>query len=103
MIAGTVDSIVMVEGEMSEVSEDEMVEAIIVAGEAIKAQCEAQIALAKQVGTHGVNREYCHENHDEELKAKVFDTLYAPMYKAAQKGKSKSERKTSFKAITADF
>ena len=52
MVAGTADSIVMVEGEMSEVSEAEMVDAIVAAGAAIKVQCEAQIELAKKVGTH---------------------------------------------------
>jgi len=103
MVAGTIDSIVMVEGEMDEVSENEMVEAIEAAAKAITAQCEAQIALAKAVGTHGVSREYCHENHDDELKAKVFDTLYPTMYAAAQKEKTKSDRKVAFKAITSDF
>ncbi|HIO59749.1 MAG TPA: polyribonucleotide nucleotidyltransferase [Flavobacteriales bacterium] len=103
MIAGTIDSIVMVEGEMSEVSEDEMVDAIIAGAKAITTQCEAQIALAKAVGKYEVSREYCHEEHDEDLKAKVFDTLYAPMFKAAQKGASKSERKASFKQLASDF
>ena len=103
MVAGTIDSIVMVEGEMSEVSENEMVEAIEAAAKAITIQCEAQIALAKAVGTHGVSREYCHEDHDDVLKAKVFDTLYPTMYAAAQKEKTKSDRKSAFKAISSDF
>ena len=103
MVAGTLDSIVMVEGEMSEVSESEMVDAIEVASKAITTQCEAQIELAKAVGKYGVSREYSHEDHDDVLKAKVFDTLFPKMYEAAQKGKSKVERKASFKAITADF
>jgi len=103
MVAGTIDSIVMVEGEMNEVSENEMVEAIEAAAKAITTQCEAQIALAKAVGTHGVSREYSHEDHDDELKAKVFDTLYPTMYAAAQKEKTKSDRKVAFRAITADF
>ena len=103
MVAGTADSIVMVEGEMSEVSEAEMVDAIVAAGAAIKVQCEAQVELAKKVGTHGVEREYCHENHCEDLRSRVNDTLYSKMYDAAQKGASKSERKESFKAITNQF
>jgi len=103
MVAGTVDSIVMVEGEMSEVSEAEMVDAIISAGAAIKEQCEAQIDLAKKVGTYGVERDYCHEEHCEDLRFRVNDTLYVKMFEAAQKGASKSERKEAFKAITNEF
>ena len=103
MVAGTVDSIVMVEGEMNEVSEDEMVEAIIAAGEAIKVQCEAQIELAKKVGTHEVSREYCHENHDEDLRSRVNEAIYSKMYESAQNAASKSERKEAFKTITEEY
>ena len=103
MVAGSMDSIVMVEGEMSEVSEDEMVDAIEAAHKAIQAQCEAQIALAKSTGHYGVQREYSHENHDEDLRSRVNEALTEPFYKAAQVGKSKEERKASFKAIKDSF
>jgi polyribonucleotide nucleotidyltransferase len=103
MVAGSMDSIVMVEGEMSEVSEDEMVDAIEAAHKAIQAQCEAQIALAKSTGHYGVQREYSHENHDEDLRSRVNDALTDPFYKAAQVGKTKEERKASFKSIKDSF
>jgi polyribonucleotide nucleotidyltransferase len=103
MVAGSMDSIVMVEGEMAEVSEDEMVDAIEAAHKAIQAQCEAQIALAKSTGHYGVQREYSHENHDEDLRSRVNEALTEPFYKAAQVGKSKEERKASFKAIKDSF
>lgn len=103
MVAGSLDSIVMVEGEMDEVSEDEMVDAIEVAHTAIKAQCEAQIALAKSTGHYGVTREYNHEDHDEDLRNRVNEALYAPFYEAAKNGSSKEERKESFGRIKEAF
>ena len=68
-----------------------------------KQQCEAQIALAKSTGHYGVQREYSHENHDEDLRSRVNEALTEPFYKAAQVGKSKEERKASFKAIKDSF
>ena len=103
MVAGSLDSIVMVEGEMSEVSEDEMVDAIEVAHAAIKVQCEAQIALAKSTGHYGVTREYSHENHDEDLRKRVNDALYQAFYDAAKSGSSKEERKAAFGSIKEEF
>jgi polyribonucleotide nucleotidyltransferase len=103
MVAGSMDSIVMVEGEMHEVSEDEMVDAIEVAHEAIKKQCEAQIALAKKTGHYGVTREYSHETHDEALRERVMGDLYQKFYDAAKAGSSKEERKESFSAIKDAF
>jgi polyribonucleotide nucleotidyltransferase len=91
MIAGTIDSIVMVEGEMHEVSEDEMVDAIEAAHAAIVVQCEAQIALAKLTGHHGVQREYSHEDHDEEMRARVNDFLqenFTQLQKTAKRKKN---------------
>ncbi|MGL5771322.1 MAG: polyribonucleotide nucleotidyltransferase, partial [Bacteroidales bacterium] len=80
MVGATMDNIMMVEGEMSEVSEAEMLEAIRIAHEAIKVQCQAQIELTEAVGKT-VKREYCHEVNDEELRkdiwAKCFDKAYA--------------------------
>ena len=103
MVAGSMDSIVMVEGEMHEVSEDEMVDAIEVAHEAIKRQCEAQIALAKKTGHFGVTRDYSHETHDEELRDQVMSELYPKFYEAAISGASKEERKASFGTIKDAF
>ena len=97
MVAGTMDSIVMVEGEMNEVSEGEMVDAIEKAHEAIKTQCEAQNELAKKVGTFGNKREYSHETHDEELAfSRIQDEMYPKFYEAGKTGATKEERKTRF-------
>ena len=76
MIAGSAKDIVMLEGEMLEVSEDEMVEAIKVAHEAIKEQCQFQLDLAAEIPSANPKREYCHEIHDEELRAKVTEFTY---------------------------
>ncbi|MDE0871673.1 MAG: polyribonucleotide nucleotidyltransferase [Flavobacteriales bacterium] len=103
MVAGTLDSIVMVEGEMHEVSEDEMVDAIEVAHKAIVVQCEAQVALAKSTGHYGVQREYNHEDHNEDLRGRVNAYLEDKMYAAAQSGKTKEERKTLFSALKKEF
>lgn len=103
MVAGSMDSIVMVEGEMSEVSEDEMVDAIEVAHKAIQDQCEAQISLAKKTGHFGVTREYSHENHDLDLKDRVMKELYPKFYEAAKTGSTKEERKESFSALKEEF
>ena len=89
MVAGTMDSIVMVEGEMQEVSEGEMVDAIEKAHEAIKAQCEAQNELAKKVGAFGNKREYNHETHDEELRGRIQDEMYPKFYEAGKTGATK--------------
>ena len=102
-VAGTLDSIVMVEGEMHEVSENELVDAIEVAHVAIIKQCEAQIALAKMTGHHGVQREYNHENHDEALRSKVNEALEAKFYEAALSGSSKADRKSKFKELKQAF
>ena len=104
MVAGTLDSIVMVEGEMQEVSEGErMVDAIEKAHEAIKAQCEAQNELAKKVGTFGNKREYSHETHDEALRSRIQDEMYPKFYEAGKTGATKEERKTRFSELKASF
>lgn len=99
MVAGTAENIMMVEGEMKEISEAEMVEAIAAAHEAIKIQCEAQTALAAQVEKAAVKREYSHEKKDEDLlkdiEAKAYDKLYA----VASVASGKEERSASFKEI----
>ena len=71
VIAGTLDSIVMVEGEMNEVSEADMLEAIKAAHEVIKDQCNLQLTIASKVAKSSPKREYSHETHDEELKNKI--------------------------------
>ena len=90
MVAGTSDSIVMVEGEMQEVSEGEMVDAIEKAHTAIKVQCEAQNELAKKVGTFENKREYSHETHDEALQSRILDDLYPKFYEAGKMGATKA-------------
>lgn len=101
MVGATYDNILMVEGEMDEVSEAEMLDAIKFAHEAIKKQCVAQIELAKELGV--VKREYCHENNDDELKAKVKEFCYDKVYKVAKSMLSKHERSEAFAAIKEEF
>ena len=103
MVAGTAENIMMVEGEMQEISEAEMIDAIAAAHEAIKIQCEAQVALAAQVEKAAVKREYSHEKKDEELlkdiEAKAYDKLYA----IASVASSKEDRGAAFKAIKTEI
>ncbi|HDP54204.1 MAG TPA: polyribonucleotide nucleotidyltransferase [Bacteroidetes bacterium] len=101
MVGATYDNILMVEGEMDEVSEAEMLDSIKFAHEAIKKQCVAQIELAKELGV--VKREYCHENNDDELKAKVKEFCYDKVYKVAKSMLSKHERSEAFAAIKEEF
>ena len=76
MVGATLDNIMMVEGEMDEVQESEMLEAIKVAHEAIKVQCQAQLELSEACGKL-VKREYCHEVNDDELRKDVHEKCYA--------------------------
>ena len=103
MVGASADSVAMVEGEMSEVSEAEMIEAIKIGHEAIKVQCAAQLALAAQVGVSADKREYCHENHDEDLKNKINAETYDAVYAVASEGLGKDERSTKFKAVKTDW
>ncbi len=103
IVAGSADSIVMVEGEMKEVSEAEMVAAIELAHAAIKMQCAAQLELAGKVGKTSPKREYCHEPKDEELKARVWKECYQKFYDAAKKPSEKHERSETFHQIETDF
>lgn len=82
MVGATMNDISMVEGEMKEVSEEVMIEALKVAHDAIKVQCQAQIELAAEVGK--AKREYCHEVNDEELKALVREKCYQKCYDCAR-------------------
>jgi polyribonucleotide nucleotidyltransferase len=102
MVAATKENILMVEGEMSEVSENDMIEAIRVAHDAIKKQCAVQEELAKELGI--VKREYSHETNDFDLKARIEKELYDKVYKLAGKGNpNKHERSANFQAIRDEF
>jgi polyribonucleotide nucleotidyltransferase len=102
MVAATKENILMVEGEMSEVSENDMIEAIRVAHDAIKKQCVAQEELAKELGI--VKREYSHETNDPDLKARIEKELYDKVYALAGKGNpNKHERAANFQAIRDEF
>ncbi len=104
MVAGTMDSVVMVEGEMLEVSEAEMLEAIKVAHEAIRTQCQAQNDLAAQVAKAATKREYDHEKSDEALLQQIKDFAYERCYEVAKKGTNdKYQRAADFGAIKEDF
>src|SRR5690606_20157833 len=98
VIGASQDSVMMVEGEMGEVSEEDMVEAIQFAHEAIKVQCAAQIRLAEAVGRKEV-REYVKETEDEDLEKNIREQVYRQVYEVAKAGSSKKERSTSFSDI----
>jgi len=103
IVAASLDNILMVEGEMKEVSEGDMLEAIKVAHEAIKEMCKVQLELTKETGKTE-KREYSHETDDEELKAEMQSKLFDKVYAVAQKQlTNKDERSESFKAIKEEF
>ena len=103
MVAATYDNIMMVEGEMKEVSENDLLEAMKVAHEAIKVHCKAQMELMEEVGST-VKREYCHEVNDEELRAQVREACYEKAYAVAASGNNdKHGRGEAFEAIKAEF
>ncbi|MDL1913832.1 MAG: polyribonucleotide nucleotidyltransferase [Bergeyella sp.] len=103
MVGATKDSIVMVEGEMKEISEQEMLEAIQFAHEEIKIQIAAQERLAEKVGKSFPKREYSHEIHDEKIREKVWKECYDKVYEMAKTPSSKEERGEKFKAVLAEF
>ena len=99
IVAGTSKDILMVEGEMNEVSEDEMLEAIMFAHEEVKVQCLAQIEFMKKAGKEE-KFAYNHETHDLELKTAISTALYDQVYAVAKSGTAnKNERKVLFGAI----
>ena len=102
MVAATLDNIMMVEGEMKEVAEADMLEAIKFAHEEIKKQCSAQIELMKEAGKEQ-KRAYCHETQDEELRKTVWDYCYDKCYKIATTPSAKQERTDAFEALKAEF
>ncbi len=102
MVAATYDNILMVEGELKEVSEADMLEAIKLAHEEIKRQCKAQMELSEQVGKT-VKRTYCHESKDEELEKAVRAFCYDKCYAIAKGGTGKHERTDAFDAVKEEF
>ncbi|ATN04409.1 polyribonucleotide nucleotidyltransferase [Chryseobacterium indologenes] len=103
MVGATKDSIVMVEGEMKEISEQEMLEAINFGHAEIKKQIEAQERLAEKVGKAFPKREYSHETHDEEIREKVWKETYDKVYEVARTPSGKEERGEKFKAVREEF
>jgi len=103
MVGATYENIMMVEGEMDEVSELDLLNAMKAAHEAIKIQCKAQMELAEAVGST-VKREYCHEVNDDELRKAVHSACYEKAYAIAASGnRNKHEREDAFKAIREEF
>ena len=98
IIGASADSVMMVEGEMKEISEEEMGEAIKFAHEAIKVQCAAQLRLAEAFGKKPV-REYAPAKSDEAIEAKVRETAYQKIYDIAKGGHGKRERSEAFSAV----
>lgn len=103
MVGATYDNIMMVEGEMDEVSENDLLYALKAAHEAIKVQCKAQMEFAEEAGKT-VKREYCHEVNDEALRQDVHDKCYDKAYAIAKKGcADKQWRNDSFEAICQEY
>ena len=103
MVGATEDNIMMVEGEMDEVPESALLEALKVAHEAIKPMCQLQKELSKELGTD-VKREYDDEINDEELRQQVKDECYAPAYAIAEAvDHDKHQREEAFTKIREDF
>lgn len=100
MVAATMENIVMVEGEMKEISESEMIEAIAFAHQAIKIQCKAQLEFAEMVEKSKTKRVYCHEKNDEPLKEDLHKETYDKVYAFAKTfNTNKHERNDGFEAI----
>lgn len=103
IVGATYDNIIMVEGEMKEVPEDAMLEAIKFAHEEIKKHCKAQMELAEMAGTTE-KREYSHEENEEELKKKVWDETYQKLYKVVSKKiADKHQRSEEIKKVKEEF
>lgn len=103
MVAASIDNILMVEGEMKEVSEDDMIEALRVAHDAIKVQCQLQIELSQATGKTE-KRQYSHETHDEELRADLWNRFYDKVYQQARlQTKNKHLRSEGFSKIIDEY
>jgi polyribonucleotide nucleotidyltransferase len=103
MVAGTIKDIVMIEGEMQEIQEAELVEAIKVAHAAIQEQCKFQLELAALIPSANPKREYSHETNDEELEARIKAFAYEKCKDVARKGSKKDERSEAFSAIKKEL
>ena len=102
MVGATKDNIMMVEGEMDEVTEQDLIQALKVAHDAIKPMCTMQEELAKELGKD-VKREYDHEVNDEDLRKQMNDELYQPVYDVTKQALPKQERHDAFDKIVTDF
>ena len=102
MVAATEENIMMVEGEMKEVPEDVMLEAIKFAHEEIKRHCRVQKELMHELGTDVNKRDYPHDEEDEEIKKKIHDFAYEKCYALAKSARPKHEREDGFEAIKAE-
>ncbi len=103
MVAATLDNIMMVEGEMKEVSEDDLLNAMKVAHEAIKVHCQVQLELMEAVGKT-VKREYCHEENDEDLKKDIWAKTYDKVYAFATAcNADKHSRAENFESVKAEY
>ncbi|MCD6659538.1 MAG: polyribonucleotide nucleotidyltransferase [Lentimicrobium sp.] len=103
MVAASMDNIMMVEGEMKEVSENDMIEAMKFAHDHIKIQCRAQLELAAMVEKANPKREYCHETNDPDLKEAIRKFTYDKIFAVASRATAKHERSDAFKAIKQEF
>ncbi|HTX88128.1 MAG TPA: polyribonucleotide nucleotidyltransferase [Bacteroidales bacterium] len=104
LVGASVDSIVMVEGEMKEVTENDMVEALTLAHETIKIQCKAQMELAGRVERSVKKREYSHEVNDADFREKLRTATYPALFEVASRGiANKQERKLAFDKVKEDY
>ena len=102
MVGASAENIMMVEGEMKEVSEQDLLGALKAAMDAIKPMCELQVELSKELGKD-VKREYDHEVNDEELREQMNKELYQPAYDVTKQALEKHARAEAFEKILADF
>ena len=102
MVGASAENIMMVEGEMDEVSEQDLLGALKAAMDAIKPMCELQVELSKELGTD-VKREYDHEINDEDLRKQINDELYQPAYDVTKQALEKHARQEAFDKIIEDF
>ncbi len=102
MVGASAENIMMVEGEMNEVTEQDLLGALKAAMEAIKPMCELQAELSKELGKD-VKREYCHEVNDEDLRARMNKELYQPAYDITKQALPKQERAEAFEKLLQDF
>lgn len=102
MVGATAENIMMVEGEMNEVQETDLLDALKAAHEAIKPMCQLQVELMKELGTD-VKREYCHEVNDDDLKEQIKKECYQKAYDVVKQALEKHARAEAFEAIITEF